>query len=247
MASVGGARGGLGAWLDQVTGAVTSGIRGWAQKLGFGHKIAAPPGVVAPPKTPQALGRSSLEQTPIGLEGPPLFEPTPMEQLQTALEEGPPSATDQEQLAVGGDWHKMASSNVDEMRYLAPDRTLEVVFLNGYHYQYYDVPPQVYFDFITTSSPGRYVWNVLRADGYDYARVGAGVLPTFRTGNVRRTANVVRRPLPEERAALAGELSRLQPGQSIRKPKIPLRQARWSNVRASLKEVRARNKARAGR
>jgi hypothetical protein len=138
-----------------------------------------------------------------------------------------PLLTPNEQIAVGGDWVQMASSNVDEIRYLAADAILEVIFLNGYHYQYYRVPPQVFLDFLQTDSPGRFVWNVLRADGYEYARLGAGAFPVYRTGNVRPTANVVRRLLPEEQRAHQQALERMRPGEAAFLPRTKLEQMRY--------------------
>lgn len=101
-----------------------------------------------------------------------------------------------EDVALRGDWVTMASSNVDEIRYLASEQTLEVKFLNNYFYQYYNVPAQTFLDFLATDSPGRFVWNRLRY-WFEYARIGAGAIEPRRTAGGNRNARVIRR-LPSE-------------------------------------------------
>lgn len=160
-----------------------------------------------------------------------------------------PMFSPEEQSALGGGWHQMASSNVDEIRYLMAERILEVIFHNNYHYSYFNVPASVYLDFLKTDSPGRFVWRVLRADGYEYARIGSGVIPVFPTGNVTRTANVMRPLLPEEREGNREKLATLPAGGSVKMTPVRLKQANWraENVKATPAQVRARNKARLGK
>lgn len=110
-----------------------------------------------------------------------------------------------EDVALKGEWVQMSSTNVDEIRYLAAEKIIEVKFLNNYYYQYYDVPVQVFLDFLATDSPGRFVWNRLRY-WHDYARIGAGAIPEEPTGNRTRKARVVRRlPAADDPEAIARE------------------------------------------
>lgn len=73
-------------------------------------------------------------------------------------------------ILLGGEWLYVGSTNVEAFRYLCEERVLEVAFLSGSHYQYFDVPYHVVKGFGLTDSPGRYVWNALR-DRYPYTRL----------------------------------------------------------------------------
>lgn len=64
----------------------------------------------------------------------------------------------------------VTSSNIAEIGYDEPSRTLEVLFLNGGLYQYFDVPPQVYQELMRASSHGQYL-NAQIKGRYRYARV----------------------------------------------------------------------------
>lgn len=160
--------------------------------------------------------------------------------VEKALAESRPGDFDE---SLAEQWHKMASSNVDEIRYVPDARTLQVLFLNSYAYEYYNVPANVFTDFLRTDSPGRYVWNVLRADGYPYRRVGTGEIPINPTGNRRPVANVVRRLLPEEVERNRDVLNRIAPGQTAEKLRTPLREQSHRNVRGAGTE-RAREQSR---
>jgi hypothetical protein len=171
--------------------------------------------------------------------------------------------SEEDQVLVRQDWHMMSSSNVDEIRFI-PDEidyrqpgTLEVRFLNNTYYSYHLIPPHVFLAMLVTDSPGRYVWNVLRAGadggyaspGYDYVRIGSGAIPIMPTGNVRRTANVVRRLLPEEERAHRATIEQLRPGEAARVRRVPLDQANWrrENIRATPAQVREWRRSRKGR
>lgn len=154
---------------------------------------------------------------------------------------GPPDANDPPLIGAGddegaevtGDWVQLTSSNVREIRYLAASRTLEVIFHNQYYYQYYDVEPEVFRQFVAASSPGAFVWNTLRADGYDYARIGTGFFPTQRVPS-RRRFNVVRRLLPEERRQAQQLMDPLEPGRTVKKPSwVHPITARWGQLKAA--------------
>jgi hypothetical protein len=97
--------------------------------------------------------------------------------------------------ALSGEWLHLASSNVDAIRYDWDHRVLDVAFLSGAIYQYFEIPPDVAEAFSRTSSPGRWVWRVLRARAYDYVRL------TFApTKQGRPTPTVIRPALPSELA-----------------------------------------------
>lgn len=71
------------------------------------------------------------------------------------------------------EWHKLNSSNVDRVRYGTFDRKLQVVFKDGSLYEYDAVEPGIFQQFLTTHSPGQFVWYVLRAYGYRYRKLGS--------------------------------------------------------------------------
>jgi KTSC domain len=62
------------------------------------------------------------------------------------------------------------SSNVASAGYDALTTTLEVEFVNGNVYQYFDVPEQVYQAFVQAPSPGQFL-NANIKGSYRYARV----------------------------------------------------------------------------
>jgi len=64
----------------------------------------------------------------------------------------------------------VASSNVRSIGYDSETRTLEVEFKGGSVYEYYDVEPEVYSEFMKAPSKGRFLWNNIR-DVYDYQRI----------------------------------------------------------------------------
>lgn len=229
---------GLGAWIGGIISTGTAALRGWVGSWAANRA-----------NTPSSLAPPGWMSEPETLPAPPSTVPTPYPDY-SGIDTPPDGPLSPEETAVlNREWHQMASSNVDEVRYIADEELLEVAFLNGYYYQYYNVPPKVFLAFLQTNSPGRFVWNVLRADGYEYARIGSGALPVYETGNVRQTANVTRRLLPEERAATRESLARVPAGTVVRGPRVPLRQANWrrENVRATAQQQRARNRERRGR
>jgi len=64
----------------------------------------------------------------------------------------------------------VVSSNIASIGYDPESLILEVEFLNGSVYQYFDVPQQVYIDFINAESKGRFLWQYIR-DVYEYTRI----------------------------------------------------------------------------
>ena len=63
----------------------------------------------------------------------------------------------------------VVSSNVAAIGYDPDEEILEVEFLNRSIYWYYDVPEEVYGDFMMASSKGKYMWDHIR-DIYEYER-----------------------------------------------------------------------------
>ena len=56
------------------------------------------------------------------------------------------------------------SSNVGVVKYDEDTKTLLVYFRRGGVYEYYNVPDEVYEEFIHSPSAGQYVFNKLRKD-----------------------------------------------------------------------------------
>ena len=69
----------------------------------------------------------------------------------------------------------MASSNVESAAYDPKQQILEVSFLSGSTYQYYDVPASTWTSFQRAPSKGRWIWRVARGYGSDdvfaYSRI----------------------------------------------------------------------------
>ena len=64
----------------------------------------------------------------------------------------------------------VSSSNIAEVGYDADRRILEVLFLNGGLYQYFDVPEVVHRAFLSAGSHGKYLNEQIKGR-YRYARV----------------------------------------------------------------------------
>jgi hypothetical protein len=70
-------------------------------------------------------------------------------------------------------WHEFApfsSSNIASIRYDDERAILEVVFLNGGTYQYYDVPSHVAQEFESAASKGTFLASTIKGH-YRYSRV----------------------------------------------------------------------------
>jgi hypothetical protein len=68
------------------------------------------------------------------------------------------------------DMTPVRSSNVDSIGYDEETATLVVQFLDGSVYNYYEVPDEVFHDFLLASSKGKFLWREIR-DVYEYERV----------------------------------------------------------------------------
>lgn len=64
----------------------------------------------------------------------------------------------------------VASSNIASIGYDEATETLEVEFLNGSIYQYYNVPAVLYEQLMQEGSKGRYL-NTYIKNAYPYSRV----------------------------------------------------------------------------
>lgn len=64
-----------------------------------------------------------------------------------------------------------ASSNIASIGHDAATETLEVEFLSGAIYQYYNVPENMYDKLMRESSKGRFLHTYIK-NAYPYSRVG---------------------------------------------------------------------------
>ena len=67
--------------------------------------------------------------------------------------------------------HSVASSNLASVGYNRETDTLEVEFLDGSVYQYYDVPENMYDQLMRAGSKGQFLHAYIK-NAYSYSRVG---------------------------------------------------------------------------
>lgn len=67
--------------------------------------------------------------------------------------------------------YSVASSNIASIGYDADTDTLEVEFLSGAIYQYYNVPQNMYDQLMQAGSKGRFL-NTYIKNAYPYSRLG---------------------------------------------------------------------------
>lgn len=65
----------------------------------------------------------------------------------------------------------VSSSNIASIGYDADNMVLEVEFLNGSIYQYYDVPQIIYDGLMAADSHGKYLAAYIKKGGYRYTSV----------------------------------------------------------------------------
>lgn len=65
----------------------------------------------------------------------------------------------------------VSSSNIASIGYDSTNQILEVEFLNGSIYQYYDVPETLYDGLMSADSHGKYLNEYIKKGGYRYERV----------------------------------------------------------------------------
>jgi hypothetical protein len=64
----------------------------------------------------------------------------------------------------------VASTSIAAIGYDEPSGTLEIEFLNGSIYQYFDVPIQIYEELVSASSAGSYLASKIKGN-YRFSRV----------------------------------------------------------------------------
>ncbi len=67
--------------------------------------------------------------------------------------------------------YSVASSNISSVGYDPATETLEIEFLSGAIYQYYNVPQNIYDQLMQAGSKGRFL-NTYIKNAYAYSRVG---------------------------------------------------------------------------
>ena len=65
----------------------------------------------------------------------------------------------------------MTSSNIASIGYDVTSQILEIEFLNGTIYQYYDVPEILFEGLMSADSHGKYLNEYIKKGGFRYARV----------------------------------------------------------------------------
>ena len=65
----------------------------------------------------------------------------------------------------------VSSSNIASIGYDPMRMILEVEFLNGSIYQYYDVPEELYIGLMAASSHGKFLNEYIKKCGYRFERV----------------------------------------------------------------------------
>ena len=65
----------------------------------------------------------------------------------------------------------VSSSNIASIGYDSKNQILEVEFLNGCVYQYYDVPEALYEGLMAADSHGKYLNVYVKRGGFRYSRV----------------------------------------------------------------------------
>ena len=67
--------------------------------------------------------------------------------------------------------NNVASTNLKSVGYDCDTETLEVEFLRGSVYQYYNVPQNIFEQLMREGSKGKFLFNFIR-NAYPYSRVG---------------------------------------------------------------------------
>ena len=66
---------------------------------------------------------------------------------------------------------RVSSSNLEAVGYDPSTMTLEIEFLNGGVYQYFNVPAHVYSGLMSASSHGSYFDAHIKKGGYSYRKI----------------------------------------------------------------------------
>ncbi len=67
--------------------------------------------------------------------------------------------------------YPVASSNLASVGYDRDSQTLEIEFLSGPIYQYYNFPENLYDELMRASSKGKFFYHNIR-NAYPYSRIG---------------------------------------------------------------------------
>jgi len=65
----------------------------------------------------------------------------------------------------------VSSTNVASIGYDSNSMTLEVEFLNGSIYEYYNVPEGLFNDFLIASSKGTFLDQFIKKGGFGYSKI----------------------------------------------------------------------------
>lgn len=65
----------------------------------------------------------------------------------------------------------VVSSNIASIGYDPDNMVLEIEFLSGSVYQYYDVPQNIYDGLMAADSHGRFLATYIKKGGYRYSQV----------------------------------------------------------------------------
>jgi hypothetical protein len=115
-----------------------------------------------------------MKNIPVGVALPPSADPTIPTGAPDIPDLGGRQPTNNEQVMISGEPVYVGSTNVSSFWWNWQAQRLFVEFLDGSLYAYEGVPLAVAVGMIETDSHGRYVWNVLRANGYAYRRLAKG-------------------------------------------------------------------------
>ena len=66
---------------------------------------------------------------------------------------------------------QVTSKNIKSVGYDSQSKTLQVEFLTGSIYEYYDVPNDVFDKFITAESKGTFFHKYIKNGGYKYRKL----------------------------------------------------------------------------
>lgn len=88
--------------------------------------------------------------------------------LHRGQDQGSIESTTQE---IKMDRAPVSSSKLTSIGYNPQERILEIEFLNGSVYQYFDVPSNIYSGLMSASSHGRYFDAYIKKGGYSYRQI----------------------------------------------------------------------------
>ena len=192
-------------WIKSAAKGIGKALRSWlGADTGAFEKppsTLGAPGLPVPPEFGMQAGAKDEPSVEWALKSMTADMPGPHGLAYRGYGSGPEFDAD-----AAREWTALNSSNVGEIRYLAAESILEIRFLWNAFYQYFQVPPEVYLTFLnagpsySSTGPGELQWNILRAGGYEYVRIGHAAIPEQQKSgwDDYDPDAVVRRLLPEE-------------------------------------------------